>query len=179
MMNVLPTLGLRERRLALIALALILCWGAVSWVLEPQWERVRDLRVQVASRTERFEALSRLSQRSASVERAYQQVSGLVSGGGEGAQESFLSDLETLCRDSGLQQPKLKPRPVKQDAQVTRFEVELDLEGPQASLLAFLDALFRMPRLIAIERLRLASVPTSAQVLRANLVVQHLVLQNL
>ena len=177
-MKGLPPLGLRERRLALIALALILSWGAVSWVLEPQWDHVRDLRVRVASRTERFEALSRLSQRSASVERAYQQVSALVSQGGEDAQGSFLSDLETLCRDSGLQL-NLKPRPVKRDEHVSRFEVELDLEGPQESLMAFLDALFRMPRLIAIERLRLASVPTSAQVLRANLVVQHLVLQNL
>ena len=55
-----------------------------------------------------------------------------------------------------------------------RFEVELDVEGPQQGVLSFLDSILAMPKLIEIERLRIAIVPTKEQLLRANLVIQKL-----
>ena len=59
---------------------------------------------------------------------------------------------------------------------MSRFEVELDVDGSQQELMTFLDALLRMPKLIAVERIRISSVPAKADLLCANLVIQKLTL---
>ena len=81
-----------------------------------------------------------------------------------------------MARRAGVQLG-LKQRPKKPDEKLSRFEVELDIEGSQSQTLSFLDALFRVPRLIVIERLRLATVPGKEGALRADLVVQKLTLR--
>jgi hypothetical protein len=53
----------------------------------------------------------------------------------------------------------------------------LDVEGPQQNLLAFLDALLAMPRLITIERLRLSTFASKERLLRANLIIQRVTFQ--
>lgn len=164
----------RERRLALVAAGVIGCWGALSWVVHPLWDGLRTLRLRIDTQTEKLTALSRLLETAPAIERGYAAVTPyLASGADEQAQGKLLHELETLSRQTSVQL-NLKPRPVKRDERGSRFEVELDVEGTQEPLLAFLDGLFRMPRLMTIERLRMFAAPATPSVLRANLVIQAL-----
>ena len=172
------TLRPRERRLALIAAVVIVCWGCIAWLMEPLWQRLRALHIRIAGQTEKMEGLSRLLAQAPAIEREYQGLAPYLAGGEEAqAPDAFLNDLETLSRTLNLQL-NLKPRPVKREDRMSRFEVEVDLEGPQQSLLAFLDALFQMPRLMTIDRLRISTVPAKENILRANLVVHQLTLSS-
>ena len=164
----------RERRLALVAAGAIGCWVALSWVVHPLWDRLRTLRLRMDTQTEKLAALSRLLEAAPAIEREYAAATPyLASGADRQAQERLLHELETLSRQTRVQL-NLKPRPVKRDERGSRFEVELDVEGAQELLLAFLDALFQMPRLMTIERLRMFTAPANPSVLRANLVIQAL-----
>lgn len=168
------TLRPRERRLALIAGVVSGCWVFVSWLAQPLWDQVNDLRLHVERQTEKLEALNRLARQAPAIEEQYQRVAAYVVGGDdERAQSAFLNDLELLSRGLGLQ-VNFKPRPSKREERMSRFEVELDVEGAQETLLAFLDGLISMPKLMAIERLRLSTIPTKANQLRANLVIQQI-----
>ena len=169
------TLGPRERRLALVAGAVVGCWILISWIVQPLWDRTRDLHARVQLHTEKLHALSQLLTRVPSIERDYQRVAGyLVAEEDERAHSAFLNELEALTRRSGLQM-NLKPRQAtRSEERVSRFEVELDVEGSQGSLLTFLDELLSMPVLIVVERLRISIVPAREQALRANLVIQKL-----
>ena len=167
----------RERRLALIAGVVIGSWLLVSWLVQPLWDRAKAFRLQVETQTEKLEALSRLAAQGPAVEREYQVLASYLDATDEEqAQSEFLDELEHLCRQSNLHL-NLKRKPLKREGRMGRFEVELDVEGSQADLLEFLDALLHMPKLIAIDRLRLSNVPTKSDVLRANLVVQKLILR--
>ena len=167
----------RERRLALIAGVFISCWAVVSWLGQPLWDHLRDLRFHVETQTEKVEAFSHLLAQAPAVEREYAGVAAyLDTADDEGAQGAFLNELETLSRGSQIQL-NLKPRPVKRGEWLSRFEVELDVEGQQQHLMAFLDALLRMPKLLAVDRLRISTIPTKPDVLRANLVIEKLSLQ--
>jgi len=160
----------RERRLALLAAVLIGCWLLVAWLVSPLWERLRDLRLHVDTHTGTLDALQRLLAQGPSIERDYEAyASYLQAGDDEHAQGSLLSELETLSRRSSIQL-NLKPRPGKGDDRVSRFEVELDVEGSQQSLMTFLDELLRLPRLVAIDRLRILTVPAKPTILRASLI---------
>jgi len=171
------TLRPRERRLGLIAVVLIGCWAFLSWLVQPLWERARGLRLQVEIQTRKLDGISGLLARAPSVEREYQAVAVyLQAEDDERAQGNFLNELEALSRSANVRL-NLKPRPVREDEHARRFEVELDIEGPQQQLLTFLDALLRLPKLTTIERLRIAAVPARAEVLRATLVLQTLTLR--
>lgn len=164
----------RERRLAIIAGGLIGCWIIVSWILQPLWERAAESRRRVRTQTEKLQAIERLLARASAIEREYANLSAwLEPTDDEGAQAQFLAELEELSRRSNLQL-SLKPRPLKRDERTSRFEIELDVQGSQQDVMTFLDALLRMPRLIAIDRLRIAGVPATEGLLRATLVVQKL-----
>ena len=164
----------RERWLALAAALVIGCWLFVSWVLQPLIERSRDLRLRVETQTQRLEAIRRLLERAPAAESEYRQLAAyLETTNDETSRSAFLGELESLSRASGVSLD-LKPRPFKPEGRLSRFEVELDAEGSQEQLLGFLDALLRLPKLIAIDRLRLSSVPTKGGTLRANLVIQKL-----
>ncbi len=97
----------------------------------------------------------------------------LHAGDAASAQGRLLDELETLSRSASVRL-NLKPRPARQDGPMSRFEVELDAEGSQQELLTFLDALLRLPKLITVERIRIAATPAKPDVLRANLVIQQL-----
>ena len=168
------TLRPRERRLALVATVLIGCWVLVTWLVQPLWERLRDLRLHVDTHTGKLNTLQRLLAQSPSIERDYEAyASYLQAGDDEHAQGSLLSELETLSRRSSVQL-NLKPRPGKGDDRVSRFDVELDVEGSQQGLMTFLDELLRLPRLVAIDRLRILTVPAKPNILRASLILSQL-----
>ena len=167
------TLRPRERRLALIAAVMIGAWVIVSWLVQPLWDRVHDLQLHVETQREKFDALSHLLAQAPSIERTSQSLAAFLQAeDGEQVQEAFLAELEDLSRRSNLRMNS-KQRPMKRTERVNRFEVELDLEGSQKDLLAFLDALLTMPKLLTIERLRIVSVPTKENTLRANLVINR------
>ena len=166
----------RERRLALMAAMVLLSFGVVSWIVQPLWDRVHDLQLHVDTQLEKLEAIQRLLSKEPSVARRHQALaSHLQVESDEGAEGSLLHELEALSRQANLKL-NLKPHPLKAGEQTSRFEVELDVEGSQEKLLAFLDALLGMPRLVAIERLRISSVPTKEEQLRASLLIQQLTL---
>ena len=171
------TLHPRERRLALIALVTIGCWAFVSWLVQPLGRRIQTLRLRVDTQTEKLEALTRLFGVAPAIERSYARAATyLASTSDKEGQRSLLHELEALSQQAGVQL-NLKPRPVKVEERMSRFEVELDVEGAQPNLLAFLDALLQMPRLMTIERLRMFTSPANTQVLRANLVIQAVTLR--
>ena len=167
----------RERRLALGAGVVIGCWALVSWVVQPLWDRATETRRYVGAQTEKLDALGRLLAQSSSVEGEYAAVAGYVQTGDEAQlQTALLGELESLARQSSVQLG-LTPRPVKRQEYLSRFDIELDAEGSQSNLLTFLDALLRMPRLVAIERLRFSGVPLKPDLVRATIVLQHLSFQ--
>lgn len=170
------TLRPRERRLGLVALGLIGCWAILSWLVQPLWVRARELRHRAAVEVERLEGLGGLLARAPAIEREYQAVAAYLTAESEGAQGTLLDELETLSRGAGVRL-NLKPRPATEDERLRRFEVELDAEGSQQQLLAFLDALLRLPKLVTIERLRILAVPAKVDQLRATLVLQALSLR--
>jgi len=166
----------RERRFALIAMALVVCWLLVSVLVQPLWDRVHHLRLHLQTQTEKLDALSRLLKQAQAVAQGYQAASiYLETGDDERAQSAFLDALEALSQRSSVQL-NLKPRPAKREGRMSRFEVELDVEGSQEHVLGFLDALLGMPRLLTIERLRISSVPAKDALLHANLMIQKLTL---
>ena len=164
----------QELRLALIAAGVIVCWAAVSWVVQPLWDRVRDLRSHIQAQSERLDALTRMLAESQSA-RAHDEAlaESLKAEDETASQGAFLNALELLSRQMSLQ-VNLKPRPGKRDGHVSQFEIELDVEGSQPHLMAFLDALLKMPSAIAFERLTISTVPAKDDLLRANLVIQQL-----
>ena len=168
----------RERRLAIGTGVVIGCWALVSWVVQPLWDRAVDARRYVGTQTQRLEAVGRLLVQSPAVERQYAAVAGYLQTGDDAQlQSAFLNELETLARASSVQLG-LKPKPIKRQDRISRFDIELDAEGTQQNLFAFLDALLRMPRLVAIERLRLTGVPLKPDLVRATVVLQHLSFQS-
>ena len=176
-MSALTSLQPRERRLALIAAVLIGCWILLGGLLQPLWERVRALHSTVETQHQKLEGVSRLLDRAPAIERRFQAAAGyLERGDDEQAQSMLLNELESLSRNTGVRL-NLKPRPVSPEGRASRFEVELDAEGSQANLLGFLDALFRMPKLLTIERMRISTVPVKPDVLRATVVLQKLTVQ--
>ncbi len=167
------SLNPRELRLGLIAAVLIVCWVLISVLVQPLWDRAKDLGVHLDTQAEKLSTLNRLLSQQAAIDAGYQARAGYLEGGDdERARGSFLNELEALSREANIRL-NLKPRPIKRDARVSRFEVELDAEGSQEQLVAFLDALFRMPALMSVERMRIASIPTKDNWLRANLVIQR------
>lgn len=170
----------RERRLVIMAGGLIGCWAVVSFVVQPLWDRAQDLQREVEVKTQKLDALGRLVAQASSVERRYQAVAAYVgasdAAGAHGAQQALLDELEQLSRQTNVTL-NLKPRPLKREEDLGRFEVELDVEGAQANLLTFLDALLGMNRLLTIDRLHLATIPAKTDLLRATIVLQHLALQ--
>ena len=166
----------RELRLALMASALILCWAFVAIHLQPLWDRVQELHRHIETQQEKLTALGRLLAQAPTVEHHHEGVTiYLEAEDDEQARQSFLNELEALSRGASLQL-NLKPRAVKRDGRLSRFDIELDAEGSQQNLMSFLDALVSLPRLITIERLRISGVPTKRDLLRANLVIQKLTL---
>jgi len=173
-MKPLLTLRPRERRLALIAAMVLLSWSVVSWIVQPLWDRVRELQLHVDTQLAKLEAVNRLLAQEPSVAQRHTALTGqLHVAGGDQTEGSLLDELEALSRRSNLKL-NLKPHPIKPGEQVSRLDVELDVEGSQEKLLAFLDALLGLPRLVAIERLRISSIPTKEQQLRASLLIQQL-----
>lgn len=168
------TFRLRERRFALIAMALVVCWLLVSVLVQPLWDRVHSLQLHIQTQTEKLDALNRLLKQTQAVAQGYQAASMyLETDDDERAQSTFLDALETLSQSSSVQL-NLKPRPAKREGHMSRFEVELDVEGSQEHVFGFLDALLGMPRLLTIERLRISSVPAKDELLHANLMIQKL-----
>ena len=171
-----PTLKPRERRLALVAAVFIAGWALVAWLVQPLWDRLRELHLDVRTHAEKFQAMQRLLEQAPSIERDYEQyVPYLQSPDDDGTPQSFMKGLEALSRRSSVQL-NLKPHQQKPDKGVTRFEVEIELEGSQPNLLAFLDELLLVKTLITIERLRISTAPTPG-LLRATLLLHRLTLQ--
>ena len=176
-MKPLPSLRPRERRLAFIAAMVLLSMGVVSWIVQPLWDHVRELQLHVDTQLEKLEAVNRLLVEEPSVARRHQALAGrLQVDQADQTEGSLLNELEALSRQSNLKL-NLKPHPAKAGGQASRLDVELDVEGSQEKLLAFLDALLSLPRLVAIERLRISSIPTKEQQLRANLLIQQLTIR--
>jgi hypothetical protein len=168
--------GLRsnERRLAVAAGTVIGCSAILSLVVQPLWDRAVESRRYAGTQTERLDAVGRLLTQSEEIERAYAAIAGYVQTGDEPQiQQALLNELEALAQAADVQ-IGLRPRPAKQQDRMKRFEIELDIEGAQQNLLAFVDSLLRMPRLVAIERLRMNGVPLKPELLRATIVLQHL-----
>ena len=168
----------RERRLAVIAGTLIACWALLSALVQPLWGRVRALQVRVTAHAEKLDALRRLLARGGAIERAYAALAPyLETADDETVRSALLAQLESLARTTGARL-SLKPKPMTREGPAGRFDIELEAEGNQEALLAFLDRLFALPRLMAIERLRIAAAPAAPQTLRASLVVQTLLLRS-
>ena len=171
------TIGPRERRLALMAAIIVACWGFFAGIVQPMLDRLHEIRRHTETHTEKLQALDRLVRNTSLIEQRYNTYAGyLESVDDEHTQGSFLDELEALSTKSNVQ-INFKPRPGKQEDRISRFEVELDVEGSQQHVMAFLDELFRMAKLIEIERVRIAAVPMKADTLRANILLQKLTIE--
>ena len=169
----LTSLRPQERRLGLIAGVIVGCWGLIDLAVEPLWHGAVDARHHVTARSQKLEAVRHLLDQAPTIEQEYQQYASYLAAGEQAdSQEALLRDLEALSRRAQLQL-NLKPRAGRAGAR-SGNEVEVDVEGAQANVLQFLDAVLAMPRLIRIERLRISSIPTRSEQVRGNLVISQL-----
>ena len=153
-----------ERRLIVILGSLVGAWAVLQFLVQPLWGRMSDLRVGIESRLEKLQALRRLADEETQVTRQFASLAPYVeSAAGGDAQQQLLLTLETLARESSLHL-NLKPR-TQLPAQQTkdRFEVEIELDGPQAAFFQFFDKLLALPQLVSVQRLRIASQPSAGQ----------------
>ena len=163
-----------ERRLALIAMAVIGCWVFVSVIVQPLLAHRAEVRQRIQTQSEKLDALHRVLAQSGDIEQAYSQIAPYLDGTeDEPAHGVFFSELESVARSANVTL-NLKPRPAKSEGRISRLDIELDVEGSQADLLSFLDSILRMPKLVAIDRLRLSTTPAREGILRANLVLRKL-----
>ena len=173
------TLQLRPqgRRLLLAASVFVGCWFFLTWVVQPLWGRLTSVTEHIESQQEKLATLNRLLSDTQAVANDQAVVGPYLTqkSGGE-TEGEFLIVLEGLSREASIHL-NLKPRPVKIKDRISRFEVELDVEGSQQQIMTFLDALLQSSKLIAFERLRISSVPAKADLLRANLVIQQVTLR--
>jgi Tfp pilus assembly protein PilO len=168
-----------NRRLAVIITVLVLVVGAglVSGLLLPQWNRLGDLRQQESLALAKLEKLQRLIQRRPVIEQQYEAYVTYRSDEPDAmAQRVFLDELEQLSADGALQL-NLKPKPTDAKAALDRVAVEVEVDATQEALVEFLDRLLVWPRLIEIERLRIAPSPSREYPLRASLVIHKVVIR--
>ena len=93
------TLRPRERRLALIASILIGVWAVVAWCIQPLWERVRDVGVNVGMRTEKLSAMTRLLEQTPQIARDYQTYRAyLEPGEGEAVGRALFQEVNLIAR---------------------------------------------------------------------------------
>jgi Tfp pilus assembly protein PilO len=171
------TLRPRERRLLLITIVIVGCAALVMWIVQPLWDHMSELRRRVDSSSDKLQVLSRLMARAPEVDEEYAALTPYLTVMGDGPlRRQLLNELERLAGQAELQLT-LKPRPVKVEAGIARLEVEVEVEGSQRQLLRFVDALLDLERLVAVERLRLASIPAKVDRLRLNVLVQQFVLR--
>jgi hypothetical protein len=138
---------------------------------------MRDLHLRVETHSEKLQSFSQLLTQAPAIVREHRERARyLETEPNEQIHRGFLNELESLSRQSNVQL-NLKPRPIKETERATRFEIEVDIEGRQEHVMAFLDGLLAMPRLMSIERLRISGIPSKPDLLRANLVVQRLILR--
>jgi hypothetical protein len=168
------TLKPRERRAIAGAGVLIGSWLAVVWLIQPLWEQMRELQGRIARSQQRLEAISRLFAQAPEITRRYQLLASSLSPDGQAGQQpqTLLETVQATCSQLNLQ-PSLKPR-VAKSAQggEERLEVDLGVEGPQGQVFALLDALMRLPRLMTIQELRILSVASRTDTLRATIILQ-------
>src|SRR3989338_7989890 len=89
----------RERRLAFIAAMALLSWAVVSLIVQPLWDRVRELQLRVETQLEKLDAVNRLLAQEPSVSRRHQALAGpLQLEGGDQPDGSLLDELEALAR---------------------------------------------------------------------------------
>ena len=151
--------------LMVVAAAAVL--GGAVW---PLWERRRQLDdnlVLVQTRLARLRALAG---------RAPAQAvdDGLADQPPARLQRAFLDELEHWS-SAGHLQMNLKPQPPVRDRGVLRLGVELELEGAQADLLAFLDRVLASPALLEVARLKIAPGASPERPVRAWLTITRVV----
>ena len=177
MIPLLSKLSPQERRLIFIAGIIFLFWMLLLHVVDPLWHRLGGVKQDIDHNLQVAQELKSLLQEGPTIEEQYQTVGSYLSPSTETSRSLWLEQLEALAQTHHVQL-NLKPLPPKQEARISRFPLEMDAEGEQRNLLAFLDAILGMPQLIVIDRLRLSAVPTKESRLRANLVLQQLVLKS-
>ena len=172
-------LSARERKLALLVGIGAPLWGLVNGVGLPLWDRLTQLDQQAQAAQRKLDRLVELAARKPAIERAYGEHADLFVSAEESMehiQRAFLDDLERLARAEQLQ-IDLRPKLVQDHRQVSRISVEVTIEATQEAALAFVDQVLKLPRLVELERLRIATTVSQERPLRVNLIVNHVVIR--
>ena len=169
--------SLQERTVGMATLMIVttaLVIGGVAW---PLWARGRQLTEEAAAFEEKLEHLRALAGRQTLIAQADQAHVGFRSDQPpELIQREFFDDLERWTHAGDLQM-NLKPRSIDRGNHATRIGVELELEGAQSALLAFLDRLFSHPSLIDVERLKISPSGVKERPLQVMLTLSKVVLR--
>ncbi len=159
----------RERWLGLLALVVVLAWaaGRVAW---PLWDRWQMLRRQSVAWQARLARLQLLAARASVVEDAADASAGTAPWPSDMTERQLLDEVEQLA-GGGQLQLTLKP----QVAAPGRWGLEIEVDGHQPAVLAFLDRLLALPARLELERLTLHATGTAAAPLRATIVIVQMV----
>ena len=167
----------RETALAWAAAMIIICWVGLSLVGEPLWKRSADLERQMMVAQKKLERLQQLAARQGAIEQAVRAWSQFWSDQpDEQLQQEYLEELERLAATKDLHL-NVKPHPIRRQGEVSRFEVELEVESSQEQLLAFLDQLLAHPSLLELDRLRISSTASKDHPLKADCVISKVVIK--
>ena len=170
-----PLLQPRERKLAVVAAVVIVTWAVVSWIGLPLWDRFHVLQQQAAISEKKLARLRELVLRKPSIERQYQASTTFWSDeSDEVLQGAFLDELEQMAGEGHLQ-ISVKPRPIQREGRVSRFGVEVEVDGTQEALFGFLNRLLTSPNLVEVSRLRISTTVSKDSPLRGSLLVSKVV----
>lgn len=167
----------RERTLALTAFLVIATGAVISQAGLPQWSQLGELRQRSVTAQTKLGRLQELATHKPTIEQTYSAYANFWSNQPEEAlRGAFLDELEQLAASASLQL-NLKPRPSQRDGHVSRLGVEVEADGTQENVLAFLDSLLKQPSLLEIDRLRLSSSSSKDYPLRASLIVNKIIVR--
>ena len=156
----------RERLMALAAVLVLGSAVIAARVLGPMWDRAQRLQAQVTRMSSQLQAAQRVSHAGGvgSEAAALIQQERLALQDPQ-PQLRLFEELDVLARQSGV---RLDLRPSASEG----LGVQAALEGGQAQVLAFLDAILGMRRLISIEQARLTGGGGAAGSVRMELALQ-------
>ena len=161
----------RELTLALAAALVIGASVLLMKVMAPLWDQLVQVRQRASVSQEKLDRWRSLVARRSSIEQAYARSARFrTQETPERVQAILLGELEELARTSNVQMA-LKPRPIQTGEQADQVGLEVQLDGAPAAVLGFLDRLLAWPRLMVFERIRISTVVSAEQPLRANIIL--------
>ena len=169
----LVNLSKREKILFYItitAILLSLIYNFVFKALDAEW---RQLNSQILDKEIRLKRNARYLQQKDNVKGVYLEYVGYVKKKGSDEEEiaSFLNEVETTARSSGIHIANIRPKPIKDLVFCKKYILEMDSEATMEKHIEFIYNLQKSSQLIRVEKIKLTSQGRDISLLKARMLI--------